>query len=97
MLLGSSLCLVCVVLIHALRLGQFVYFTANEAGEEFLGELVRDLLAFLALVVFVEFHAFKGGTASDQFVGELGLIVVAAGPVDLLVGVAGIVWEGLVG
>lgn len=31
----------------------------------------------LPLMVFEQFHAFKGSTASDEFMGELGLVIVA--------------------
>jgi hypothetical protein len=41
-LLGVTLGLDPVVLVHALGLGQTVDFTPDEAGEELLGELVRD-------------------------------------------------------
>lgn len=50
-----------------------------------------------ALVVFVELEAFKGSTAGDYLVGELGLVVVAllalvvALAIDLLVRICGFV------
>ena len=44
-------------------------------------------LTLLTLVVLEELEALEGGTAGDQLVGELGLVVVAAIAVDLLVSV----------
>ena len=48
--LGTLLCmlagLVLVVLIHAVRLGKFVDFTADETREEFLGECMVDHIAW---------------------------------------------------
>lgn len=41
-LLGPVLCLLAVVKVHSLGLGQLVGFHACEAGDGFLGELVGD-------------------------------------------------------
>ena len=41
----------------------------------------------LALAVFEELHALEGSTASNEFVGEFGLVVIATAAVDLLVSV----------
>jgi hypothetical protein len=71
-LLGTSLCallrLVTIPRVLALRLGEPVHLAADKACEQLLGEAVGNLLAFLALVVFEELHAFEGGGAGDQFV-----------------------------
>ena len=52
-------------------------------------------LTFFLLVVFPQLHAFEGCGSADHFVAEFGLVLVAAGAVDFLVGVAGFIW-GLV-
>ena len=47
-----------------------------------------------ALVILPELHALEGGAASDQFVGELGLMRLVLA-IHLLVGVLGITCDGL--
>jgi hypothetical protein len=88
--------LVAVPGVLAFGLGQLVDFAADEAGEQLFGEGVVHGLAFLALVVFEELHAFEGGGAGDEFMRELGLVLSGdIVVVDLLVGVASLVCVGL--
>ena len=79
-----------VVKIHALSLGEAVNLSTSQSSEEFLGELVRDGLALVALLVLEGFmvsfigwlslkpdHTFEaceGCSTCYSFVGELGLI-----------------------
>lgn len=51
-------------------------------------------LTFILLMIFPQLHAFESCGTTDDFVAELGLILIAAGPVDLLVGVLRLVWKG---
>ena len=55
----------------------------------------RRRLTFFLLVVFPQLHAFEGCGAADDFVAEFGLVLVAAGAVDFLVGVSGFIWDGV--
>jgi len=68
--LGGSLCMATrldsVVLVHSFGLGELVDLTTHETGEKLLGELVRDWLAFLALVIFVKLEALESSTASNH-------------------------------
>lgn len=52
LLLGLVMRTLLVVKIHALRLGEAVDLSASKTCEELLGELVRDRLALVALLVF---------------------------------------------
>jgi len=67
--------LVLVVLIHAVCFHQLVYFAADKASEELFGKLVVDRLAFLALMVLVEFEALKSGSTSYELMRELALVI----------------------
>ena len=42
-------------------------------------------------MILVELHAFESGSARDEFVGELGLVVVATVAINLLVGITSFV------
>jgi hypothetical protein len=42
-------------------------------------------LALFALVILEQLHALEGSTAGNDFVGELGLVVIATVAIDLLV------------
>jgi len=96
-LFGMTTSLDFVILVHSLGLSKFVDLATYEASEKFLGELVRDGLAFLALVVLVELEAFEGGSTCDKLMRELGLVVVALVTlivplaIDLLMSVLGFV------
>ncbi len=51
-------------------------------------------LTFVPLMVFPLLHTLKGSGAGDEFVRELGLVLVASVAVDLLVIVASFVYRG---
>ena len=65
------------------------------------GEAVVSYVRTLsALVVFPLLHPLEGGCTSDEFLGELGLVLISTGAVDFLVGIARLVEAehcGLVG
>ena len=42
-------------------------------------------------MILVQLHAFESSSARNEFVGELGLIVVATVTIDLLVGITSLV------
>jgi hypothetical protein len=66
---------------------------ANGLGSKSTGEEWRRH-AFLALVVLIELETLEGGSTCDQFMRELGLVVVALVvllAVDLLMSVLGFV------
>ena len=46
MLSSTLLCLIRVILVHALGLGELVNLTSNEASEKLLGELMGDCLSW---------------------------------------------------
>ena len=53
-----------------------------------------DICTFFALAVLEELHSLKGGTATDELVGKLGLMGLAV--VDLVTLALGVVWDILV-
>lgn len=79
-----------VVKIHALSLSEAVNLSTSQSSEEFLGELVRDGLALVALLVLegltvsfitwlslepnLTFEAGEGCSSCYSFVGEFGFI-----------------------
>lgn len=83
-LLGLVLGLLSIDIVKTLGLAELVDLSAGERGEEFLGELVVDRLALLALSLFEGVHGSERGTTSEDLVGELALVVVVVG---LVVGV----------
>jgi hypothetical protein len=48
-------------------------------------------------VVLVELHSLECRSPANQLVAELGLVVVAAGAIDFLVRILGIVWKKVKG
>ena len=45
-------------------------------------------------MIFEELHTLKSGGTTNEFVGEFGLVLIAAAAVDLLVSVLGFSWCG---
>lgn len=85
-LLSLVLGLLLIDIVEALGLNQLVDLSTSKAGKELLSELVVDRLALPALSLLKGVHGSERGTASEELVAELALVVVV---VDLVVGVVG--------
>jgi hypothetical protein len=94
--LGMPLGLLAVHKVQALGLEELVGLGAGEGGECLAREAVADGLPLAALRLLPEVHGLEGRGAADQFVGELGavVLVVLLGLVDLGVGGASFVFFG---
>lgn len=90
LLLRLMMCALLVVQIHALGLDEAVGLSTGQSSEELLGELVRDGLALVALLILeglmvsfirwlslepnLTFEAGEGCSSCYSFVGEFGFI-----------------------
>lgn len=78
--------------VEALGLDQLVDLGTGQGGNGLLGEAVADSLALGALVVLPLVHGGEAGAGAEKLMRQGALVVVVV-VVDLVAGVARLVWR----